>query len=268
MFARENNSVFSNLVNVSDARRLLKKGKWRQGREASYPHITDRDSESDTDLEEEAFLRVEPNKHYKARSEVQKRIFMKKRVQAKAGANNFVEVTRVIVKETPHTFTLVNGKVVRKNEKRKCLDTPEPPVGTFGTPCKLLRERVFVHPENTKKHEQWLARETRKRSQKRAAYKAKRWAEKQQRSSPTEVESTEKLKSSEPRTSTRQRRAVDKSGGVPICSITTLGTKRANSLRVRAGVRSRATAAFLKWTRNRLLVIGHGCEEEKRGKRE
>ena len=62
------------------------------------------------------------------------RIFMKKRGQAKAGANNFVEFTHVITKETPHTFTLVNGKVVRENEMRKCLDTPEPPVGSFGTP--------------------------------------------------------------------------------------------------------------------------------------
>ena len=35
MFARETNSVFSNLVNVSDARRLLKNGYWRQGRKAS-----------------------------------------------------------------------------------------------------------------------------------------------------------------------------------------------------------------------------------------
>ena len=94
--------------------------------------------------------------------------------QTKAGANIFVEVTHVKAKETPHTFTRVNGNVVRKNEMRNCLDTPEPPVGTFGTPCKLLQERIFVHPENTREHEQWVAREARKSSKKRAEYKAKR----------------------------------------------------------------------------------------------
>ena len=233
-------------MNVLDTRRLLEKGHWRQTKEASDHHVTNRDSESDTDIEEEAFVRIEPNKQYSARkaaptpsseseadvaeiisddesqkateasmeaksppSEGQKsppneRIFMKKRNQAKAGANNSVEVTHIIAKETPHTFTLVNGKVVRKNEMRKCSDTPEPPVGTFGTPCKLLRERVFVHPENTKKHEQCLARETRKSSRKRAAYKAKGWEEKQ-RSAKEEKAQAVKSERDKPRESKRPR---------------------------------------------------------------
>ncbi len=67
-FAREKNSVFSNLANVLDARRLLKKGNWRQGREAAYHHVTDRDSESDTDLDEEAFIQTVPNKNHAERS--------------------------------------------------------------------------------------------------------------------------------------------------------------------------------------------------------
>ncbi len=171
---------------------------------------------------------------------------MKKRGQAKAGAKNFVKVALVIAKETPHTFTLVNGKVVRKNEMRKCLDTPEPPVGRFGTPCKLLRERVVVHPENTKKHEQLLARETRKSRKKRATYKAKRWAEKQQRCAEAERKRAEKSEMAAKTTSTRPRRAIDKAGGVPICALTVPRATRANHLRVRAGVRKRAVPSTPK----------------------
>ncbi len=302
MFARTKNFVFSNLANVLDARRLLKKGQWRQAREASYSHVTTRDSESDTDLDETTFVRVEPNRKYRAKkatttpssetesdvaelisdeesqrsapsgehagstsgsasvvevqsevpsthSEVKKtpneRIFMKKRTQAKAGANNFVDVTHLIAKETPHTFTLTNGKVVRKNEMRKCLDTPEPPAGTFGTPCKLLRERVFVHPENTKKHEQWLARETKKSRRKREAYRAKRWAEKQ-RSAEAAQRSAEQTVAPAPRQSQRPRRATDTPGGVPICFI----TQKVNKLRIRAGLRRRKTQAAPRWTRD------------------
>ena len=68
LFAREKNSVLSNLVNLLDARRLLKKGHWRHGREASYHHVTDRDSESDTNLEEEAFIQIVPNKNHAERN--------------------------------------------------------------------------------------------------------------------------------------------------------------------------------------------------------
>ena len=71
--------------------------------------------------------------------------FMKRRQQAKTGTNNFVEITMYIVRETLHQFTLVNGKVIRKNDTRKFLDPPE---GTFGTPSKLEKVRVFVHRNN------------------------------------------------------------------------------------------------------------------------
>ncbi len=153
---------------------------------------------------------------------------------------------------------LVNGKVVRKNDTRRCL---EPRAGAFGTPCKLEWARAFVHPETTKQHEQWLRKESAKSKRKRTAYRHEMMAAPQtprklQKSPSTfEIEPTPAPSSSstemlpaqqQQRKSTRQRTAVDKAGGVPICAMRPTGRDVAERLRVRAGVKKWPTTMFPK----------------------
>ncbi len=70
---------------------------------------------------------------------------------------------------------------------------------------------MFVHPENTNKHEKWLARETRKSSKTRVAYKAKRWAEKQQKSEVAESGRTEETEMTGTEDGTSKRRVASPS---------------------------------------------------------
>ncbi len=182
-------------------------------------------------------------------------VFMKRREQAKTGSNNFVEVTHLIAGETPHTFTLVNGKVYRKNDTRRCL---EPREGAFGTPCKLERVRAFVHPETTKQHEQWLRKESAKSKRKREAYRHEMMATPQTprklQTSPStfQIEDTPAPSSSSAevpsatrqRMSKRHRAAVNKAGGIPICATIPASRGLSDKLRVRAGVKKWPTAMF------------------------
>ena len=74
---------------------------------------SDRESTIETrQTESQEADREVPETHSEVQTKPKERIFKKKRGQAKAGANIFVEVTHIKAKETPHTFTLVNGEVV------------------------------------------------------------------------------------------------------------------------------------------------------------
>ncbi len=84
-----------------------------------------------------------------------KRIFMKTRPGAKIGTHNFVEITGNIALETPNTFTLTDGRAIRKNLTRTCLDPPRR--GTFGTPPRLLYELVFVSLSATRAYQSSLS---------------------------------------------------------------------------------------------------------------
>ena len=139
-----------------------------------------------------------------------KRLFLKTRPEAKAGTGVFSDISNRITTESPHTYTLTDGRVVRKNNTKiqSVLNQPTSPRrGPFGTPCKLEFCCAFVHREQTKQHERWLRNEERKSAKLRAQYHRH---QAQNPNSPT---------SPNPRRSTRRRTAVDRSGGIPIASV-------------------------------------------------
>ena len=68
-----------------------------------------------------------------------------------------VNITDKIIAECSLTVTLCRGKVCRKNHFRWCLGPPPLPPGTFGTPARLERTRVFINPSATKAHQKDIA---------------------------------------------------------------------------------------------------------------
>ncbi len=57
---------------------------------------------------------------------------------------SFVNITNLIVSETPHIVTLLSGRVYCKRYVGFCFGNPRP--GTFGTSARLGYGRVFVNP--------------------------------------------------------------------------------------------------------------------------
>ncbi len=144
------------------------------------------------------------------------KIYMKGRPSAKAGTNNFVNISHLVAAESPHTYTLSNGKVIRKIFTRICLDNPRP--GTFGTPSRLQYHRVFVSPRAEAAYQSSLsvaARQSRRRRQRHMENRNARPQTPQRlRNQPTrfEVADTPSPEVTTPpqavRRSNRQRKAV------------------------------------------------------------
>ncbi len=138
-----------------------------------------------------------------------KRIFVKSRPGAKTGTDNFVDTTSKIAQETPHTFTLTDGRVIRKNLTRTFLDPPRR--GTFGTPPRLLYERVFVSPSATRAYQASLSAAARASRRLRNRYLSRLTSPAAQQPATTAPRDP-----SPPRRSTRARKAVVVPGAVPI----------------------------------------------------
>ncbi len=137
------------------------------------------------------------------------RIFVKSRPGAKTGTNNFVDITSKIAQETPHTFILTDGRVIRKNFTRTCLDPPRR--GTFGTPPRLLYERVVVSPSATRAYQASLSAAARASRRLRNRYMSRLTSPAAQQPAPIAPRDQ-----SPPRRSTRARKAVVVPGAVPI----------------------------------------------------
>ncbi len=165
-------------------------------------------------------------------------VYMKRRPCAKTGTYNFVNISNSIVAESPRTYTLSNGKIVRKNHTRLCLDPPRP--GTFGTPGRLLHQRVFVSPSATAAY----------RSSLQAAARQTQTPQKH-RSSPTtfEVHPTPSPTASPVRRSSRVRKAVVIPGAVPIAA-TTSSAARPPARRTQWVKQESFSSLPLRWPHN------------------
>ena len=97
-----------------------------------------------------------PNSFRKVARDRGATIWLKRAPPAKAGTPNYFNISDLICSEATHSITLSDGRVVRKNNVRVRLGSLPP--GTFGTPCRLDHERVFVLPAEIRAHQKDLAR--------------------------------------------------------------------------------------------------------------